>query len=79
MFYKYTINNNKFFSSYKYLTIIKDAWFLASTAITGEASGEKDLRMIYPNHWGAINNQKVIVDEDDIQNLLSETTDEILR
>ena len=59
--------------------IFVDAWFLASTNKTGNATEEKELRMIYPNSWGAINQNKVIIDSDDVEQLLKECNDSTLK
>ena len=66
---------------------------MVSTSFANEQ--ENDLKMIYPNTWviliffhfflfdkyiqGSINEQKIIVDEDDVDNLLLESDDNILR
>ena len=59
--------------------LIVHAWFLSSSDSTGPAKQLEELRMIYPNHWGAINEQKIIRDENDIEALLNEVGDELLK
>jgi len=35
--------------------------------------------MIYPNYWGSVNAQKIIRDETDIELLLAEVDDDLLK
>ena len=54
----------------------RDFWFISSSSTPGKNPEAGDLRLIYPNRYGAVNTTKIIRNLSDYETLQAEVTTE---